>query len=257
MRLISWNVNGLRAAMKKGFLDYATREPADVICLQETKLQAPQIPAGITDMPDHQSWWSHAERPGYSGVAMLARSARAPAAVTEGFAEGRFTSEGRTLVADYGDFLLLAGYFPNGGQGPERLQYKLEYYEAVIDWVKARHAEGRRVVITGDLNTAHAERDLARPQANRNTSGFMDVERAMFSRLLSEGGLVDSFRLFTEEGGHYSWWSYRARARQRNVGWRLDYFLVSQDLVPKVTGASILKNVTGSDHCPVALELDL
>jgi len=255
MRLVSWNVNGLRAAVKKGFLDYATRDTADVICLQETKLQAPQIPKPIADMPDHDAWWSHAERPGYSGVAMLTR--RPPASVTEGFAEGRFVSEGRTLVADYGDFLLLAGYFPNGGQGPERLQYKLDYYEAVLAWVQARHAEGRAVVITGDLNTAHAERDLARPQANRNTSGFMDIEREMFSRLLDDGGLVDTFRLFTEESGHYSWWSYRAGARQRNVGWRLDYFLVSQALASKVTSATILKSVAGSDHCPVALELDL
>jgi exodeoxyribonuclease-3 len=252
MRLVSWNVNGLRAALRKGFTDILERDPPDVICLQETKLQAHQLPPELADRPGWRAWWSHAKRPGYSGVAVLSR--REPLSVKEGFC-GRYVDEGRTLVADFGDFLLFNGYFPNGGQGPDRLKYKLAYYADALQWVQERRAEGREVIITGDLNTAHMERDLARPQQNRNTSGFMDIEREWLSRLLEEGELADSFRLFVEEGGHYSWWSYRAGARARNIGWRLDYFLVTAGLLPGVRASTILNKVTGSDHCPVALEL--
>ncbi len=254
MRLVSWNVNGARAAVKKGLLDFIRADGMDVLCLQETKLQAHQRPPELLELPGYRSWWHYAQRPGYSGVALLSR--REPLSVAEGF-DPVFEREGRTLIADYGDFLLLGGYFPNGGSGPERIAVKMRYYEALLRWVKARRAEGRELVLTGDMNTAHEARDLARPEANRKTSGFMDIDREAFSRLLDEGGLTDTFRLFERGGGHYSWWSYRAGARRRNVGWRLDYFLVSPGLLPRVRAAGISSEVTGSDHCPVYLELDL
>lgn len=254
MRLVSWNVNGARAALKKGLLDFIRADDMDALCLQETKLQAHQRPPELTGLQGYHDWWSHAERPGYSGVALLSR--RRPASVARGFAP-RFETEGRTLIADYGDFLLLGGYFPNGGTGPERIAVKMDYYAALTEWVKDRRAEGRELVLAGDMNTAHQARDLARPAANRNTSGFMDIDREAFSRLLDEGGLVDTFRLFEQGGGHYTWWSYRAGARKRNVGWRLDYVLVSPGLVERVRAAGILSSVEGSDHCPVYLELDL
>ncbi len=254
MRLISWNVNGLRAALQKGFREWLEATAPDVLCVQETKLQADQIPVAVADLPGYQVFWSHAERKGYSGVALFCR--RPPRAVHVGFGEPRFDCEGRTLVAEYDAFTLINGYFPNGGQGPERVQYKLAYYEALLAYIGRRRAEGRAVVVTGDLNTAHMERDLARPDDNRETSGFLDIERAWIDRYL-DTGLIDTFRMFTGEGGHYSWWTYRVRARERNIGWRIDYFLVTPDLRARVKAAEIWPHVQGSDHCPVTLDLDV
>ena len=253
MRIVSWNVNGLRACVKKGLLDFVAEDAPDILCLQETRLKLEQVPAAVHELEGYSSWWHPAERPGYSGVGMLSRVE--PVTVSLGFGVKRFSDEGRTLVADFGSFLLVNGYFPNGGKGPERLAYKLDYYEALLDWVGERRAEGRSVVVTGDLNTAHMERDLARPKQNRKVSGFMDCERDWMDRY-ADSGLVDTFRLFEEGGGHYTWWSQRFGVRERNVGWRIDYFLVSEDLAPRVSGASILSNVMGSDHCPIVLELD-
>ncbi len=253
MRIVSWNVNGLRACVKKGLLDFVAQDAPDILCLQETRLKVEQVPPAVHELEGYSSWWHPAVRPGYSGVGMLSRVE--PVSVSLGFGEERFSDEGRTLVADFGSFLLVNGYFPNGGKGPERLAYKLDYYEALLDWVEQRRAEGRSVVITGDLNTAHMERDLARPKQNRKVSGFMDCEREWMDRYTGSG-LVDTFRLFEEDNGHYTWWSQRFGVRERNVGWRIDYFLVSEDLKPRVSGASILPDVMGSDHCPIVLELD-
>jgi len=250
--LASWNVNGLRAVLKKGFLDWLEEAQPDILSLQETKLQAEQIPAEMKAPAGYQVWWSHAERKGYSGVALLSKTP--PRDVRETFGHPRFDAEGRTLVADFDDFTLIGGYFPNGGQGPERLAFKLDYYAALLEYVEGLKAQGRSVVITGDLNTCHMERDIARPDANRKTSGFMDIERAWIDRYL-EAGLVDTFRMFEEGGDRYSWWSYRGGSRRRNVGWRLDYFLVTEDLRDRVEGADILSDVMGSDHCPVTLRL--
>jgi exodeoxyribonuclease-3 len=254
MRLVSWNVNGLRACVKKGFLDYVAEDAPDVLCLQETRLKLPQVPPEVTDLAGYEAWWHPAERAGYSGVGLLSKAP--PVAVERGFGPERFTVEGRTLVADYGAFLLVNGYFPNGGKGPERLAYKLDYYAALLDWVKARQGEGRSVVVTGDLNTAHEERDLARPKQNRKTSGFMDCEREWLDHY-RDAGLVDTFRLFEEETGHYTWWSQRFGVREKNIGWRIDYFWVTADLVSKVKSARILPHIMGSDHCPIDLVLDL
>jgi exodeoxyribonuclease-3 len=254
MRLVSWNVNGLRACVKKGFLDFVAQDAPDVLCLQETRLKLTQVPPEVTGLDDYTAWWHPADRAGYSGVGLLSKAP--PVSVETGFGLERFSVEGRTLVADYGAFLLVNGYFPNGGKGPERLAYKLDYYTALLDWVKARQAEGRSVVVTGDLNTAHEERDLARPKQNRKTSGFMDCEREWLDHY-RDAGLVDTFRLFEQDTGHYTWWSQRFGVREKNVGWRIDYFWVTADLVPKVNSATILPHIMGSDHCPIDLVLDV
>jgi exodeoxyribonuclease-3 len=255
MRIVSWNVNGLRAAMQKGFEGWMAQEDADVICLQETKLQADQIPASLNPPPGGESHWSHAEKKGYSGVAMLVKGAR-PRSVEIGFGHRRYDEEGRVLVADYGRFLLVNGYFPSGSSGMERVDFKLEFYRDLTDWLAERRQEGRGVIIVGDLNTARHELDLARPDTNRTTSGFMPVERDALERIF-DLGFVDTFRMFQPEGGHYSWWSQRAGSRERNVGWRIDYVLVSEDLRGAVRGATIHPNVMGSDHCPVSVDLAL
>ncbi len=254
MRLVSWNVNGLRACVKKGFLDVVAQEAPDVLCLQETRLKVEQVPPQVTDLSGYNAWWHPAQRAGYSGVGLLSKAS--PVSVEQGFGHERFTAEGRTQVADYGAFLLVNGYFPNGGKGPERLAYKLDYYAALLDWVKARRSEGRSVVITGDLNTAHEERDLARPKQNRKTSGFMDCEREWLDHYRN-AGLVDTFRLFEEDTGHYTWWSQRFGVREKNIGWRIDSFWVTDDLVPAVKSAAILPQIMGSDHCPIDLVLDV
>lgn len=252
MRLVSWNVNGLRAVEKKGFKDWLFEDQPDVLALQETKLQANQIPEGLNPPEGYQAWWSFAERKGYSGVALFSRLPVRE--VREHFDAPRYAAEGRTLVAEFDDFTFVGGYFPNGGQGPERLEYKLDYYADLLKFVEKRQAEGRPVIITGDLNTSHQEIDLARPDANRKNSGFMDIEREWLDRYI-EAGLVDTFRMFEPGGEHYSWWSARGGARERNVGWRLDYFLVTEDLRERVVGAAIHPEVMGSDHCPVSLTL--
>lgn len=252
MRLYSWNVNGLRSALKKGFIDWLRASDADVVCLQETRLADETPPEELSALPHYTPFFTQGERPGYSGVAILTR---APVReVKVGFGHPRYDAEGRTLVAEFDDFTLVNGYFPNGGQGPERLEFKLDYYRDMLDFLSGHMRRGRPVVVTGDLNTAHMERDIARPKENRNTSGFMDIEREWIDRYL-DAGLLDTFRLFEEAGEHYSWWSQRGGARARNVGWRLDYFLASADLRDRIQSASILPNVTGSDHCPVQLDL--
>jgi exodeoxyribonuclease-3 len=256
MRLVSWNVNGLRACVKKGFVDWALADGADVICVQETKLQEGQQPAELSALAEagYRSAWSHAEKKGYSGTATFSRVPGA--AHSLGFGQDRYAAEGRTVVTALGEVLLVNGYFPNGGQGPERLAFKLDYYADLLAWCALQRGRGKSIVITGDLNTCHQEIDLARPQNNHKTSGFMPVERAWIDRFV-DAGFVDTFRMFETGGEHYSWWSARGGMREKNVGWRLDYFLVSEDLRGRVRAASIHPEVLGSDHCPVSVELDL
>ncbi len=222
MRMLSWNVNGLRAVLGKGFVEWLKKEQPDVLCLQETKLAAGQIPESLTQLRGYQIFFAAGERPGYSGVALFTR--RVPLSVRPGFGVERFDVEGRTQVADYGDFVLYNVYFPNGKASPERLRFKMEFYEAFLHHVKGVRAAGRQMVVCGDVNTAHKEIDLARPKENEKVSGFLPEEREWIDRFLA-AGFVDTFRLFTSEGGHYSWWDYKSRARERNVGWRIDYFL--------------------------------
>jgi exodeoxyribonuclease-3 len=250
--MLSWNVNGLRAIVAKGFLDWLAQDQPDILCLQETKATADQLPAVVKEVPGYHTFWASGERAGYSGVAILSK--RQPVSVRAGFGVERFDNEGRTQVADYGAFLLYNVYFPNGKASAERLHYKLEFYEAFLDHVRELLAAGKRIVVCGDVNTAHKEIDLARPKENEKVSGFLPEERAWIDRFLASG-FVDTFRMFTGEGGHYSWWDYKSRARERNVGWRIDYFFVSQNLAERVKSAFILPQVMGSDHCPVGIEL--
>ncbi len=250
MKLITWNVNGLRAVLKKGFVDWLAEAEPDVLCLQETRMHPSQRKEAFWHPLGYHAYWHTAERPGYSGVGLLSRR---ELAVRQGLGIPEFDVEGRTLVADLGDFILFNAYFPNGGRDLSRIPYKLDFYAALLAEVDRLHAEGRAVVICGDFNTAHREIDLAHPRENSEHTGFRPEERAWVDTYLAHG-LVDVFRtLHPDEPGHYTWWSMVTRARERNVGWRIDYFLVSEALMPRVEAAYHLPDVMGSDHCPVAL----
>ncbi len=254
MRLVSFNVNGIRAAARKGLLDYVARESADVLMFQETKAHVDQLDASLVQPEGWVALYESGERRGYSGTATWLR--RAPDEVWTGFGEERLDREGRILATRLGDLVVFNIYFPNGAQSEERLRYKLDFYDAAFAHFEQQRALGRSLVIAGDYNTAHYPIDLARPKENENISGFLPIERAWLDRLV-EAGYVDTFRhLHPERAGAYSWWSWRAQARPRNIGWRIDYFFVSPELLPRVRAAEILADVEGSDHCPVALELD-
>jgi exodeoxyribonuclease III len=253
VRLFSWNVNGIRAAAAKGLLEWIAVEQPDVLCLQETKAGAATLPDTLLHPEGYESYWVHALRKGYSGVATYCR---VPArSWGSGLAEDRFDAEGRVLMTDFGDFELYNVYFPNGQASPERLAYKLEFYDAFLRHVDSRAAMGRPVIFCGDVNTAHRPIDLAHPKANEKYSGFLPEERVWLDRWM-EHGWVDSFRhIFPNTREAYSWWSFRADARARNIGWRLDYFFVHSSMLQRVMGAGIAPGVTGADHCPVWLDL--
>ena len=252
MRLISWNVNGIRAAHKKGFLEWFESEQPDVLCLQETKAHESQLPTVLKDVEGYRVWFSQPERKGYSGVALYTR--QEPRSVSLVLGVERFDNEGRTVVADYDDFVLLGIYFPNGKRSADRLRYKMEFYDAFLDYVENLRREGRSVVVCGDVNTAHREIDLARPKENEKISGFLPEERAWMDKFFDHG-YVDTFRQFNQEPGNYSWWDQMTRARERNVGWRIDYFFTDNDFAPNLRDAFILPDVMGSDHCPVGIEI--
>ncbi|WP_199724103.1 exodeoxyribonuclease III [Methanohalophilus sp. RSK] len=251
--MLSWNVNGLRAVAKKGFLEWLDSESPDIMCVQETKARPSQLPPNIRRIDGYYSYFSAAEKKGYSGVALYSKVQ--PQEVRYGFGINRFDHEGRILIAFYEKFVLFNIYFPNGNSSDERLQYKMDFYRAFLEYVQELRKEGHSVVVCGDLNTAHKAIDIARPKQNENRSGFLPVEREWIDRFLSHG-FIDTFRLFNENEGNYTWWDLKTRARDRNVGWRLDYFFVSADLKQSVKEAFILSEVIGSDHCPVGLELD-
>ena len=250
MRAISWNVNGLRAAHKKGFLDWFNVESPDIMCLQETKAHEEQLPEAVRAIAGYSSYFSTPEKKGYSGVGLYAKNA--PASVQFGFGD-RFDSEGRTIIADFGDFVLFNIYFPNGKRSTERLQYKMDFYDAFLTYAEKVKQSGKHVVVCGDVNTAHKEIDLARPKENVKVSGFLPQERAWIDEFL-EKGYKDTLRVFNDEPGNYSYWDQMTKARDRNVGWRIDYFFVDQDFANRLTGAFILSDVMGSDHCPVGIE---
>ncbi|MCL2495967.1 MAG: exodeoxyribonuclease III [Clostridiales bacterium] len=250
LRLVSWNVNGVRAAVKKGAMESLNILNADIVCLQELKARPEQVPQELTAWPSYTPYVFSAERPGYSGVAVFTRLSAG--AVQYGLNILRYDCEGRSILLDLPEFKLFNCYFPNGGQGPERLQYKMDFYEDVLKWA-AR--EEKPLVICGDVNTAHREIDLARPKESEKHTGFLPMEREWIDRLL-DAGFIDTFRMFHKDGGHYSWWDMKTRARERDVGWRIDYFFVSEALMPHVRDAYILPEVMGSDHCPVVLELE-
>lgn len=251
MRIVSWNVNGIRAIENKGFWDWFSEEQPEVLCIQETKAQPDQLSDRLLRPHGYETYWHSAERKGYSGVATFSRTATA---VQHGFGVAEFDVEGRVLVSEHDGFLLLNCYMPNGKQSQDRLDYKLRFYADLLDYGDRQHAAGRQLVICGDVNTAHKEIDLARPKENESVSGFLPEERDWIDRFL-EHGLVDAFRAFHPEPERYTWWSYITRARARNVGWRIDYFLVSEALMPRVQDCDIMDEVMGSDHCPISLDL--
>jgi len=255
VKLISWNVNGLRAVMKKDFLGSIRKLDADIVGIQETKLQAPQLTPEMTDLSGYTAYWSHAKtKKGYSGVGVYTR--RKPNSVRYGIGQPRFDDEGRILELDFGTFIFFNVYFPNGQMSAERLQYKLDFYEAFFAYVNQYKNDGRRVVITGDYNTAHNEIDLKNPTANAKTSGFLRIERDWLDRIIADG-YIDTFRHFYPDEVKYSWWTYRFKARERNAGWRIDYFFTSRNMIEngEIADAFIDNDILGSDHCPVGLQL--
>jgi exodeoxyribonuclease-3 len=254
VRLVSWNVNGIRSVIRKGFWDWLQIDTPDLLCLQETRIHTDQLTGRMRNPTGYYSHWVTGEKRGYSGVATFSR--REPQAVRTGMGEPQFDVEGRVLTTQFPAFTLVNAYFPSGQRGHERVAYKLEFYDALLSYCQDLRAEGHRLVICGDFNTAHQAIDLARPKQNKKTSGFLPEEREALTRWL-ESGFVDSFRALNLDEVAYSWWTYRANARARNVGWRLDYFLVDEALMQFVQDASILSDIPGSDHCPIALRLDL
>ena len=253
MKLISWNINGIRAAWKKGFLDFVTAEQPDILCVQETKIQLEQLTPELKDVGGYHSYWSMAEKKGYSGVATYTRPE--PQAVQTTFGSAALDTEGRVVHTEYPDFHLFNVYFPNSGMGPERLAHKLSFYDDFLGLTERLRQAGKGVIVCGDVNTAHTELDIARPKENEKTPGFLPEERAWVTKYLGYG-YHDTFRLFVSEPGHYTWWDMKSGARARNVGWRIDYFFVSEELRGRVKAAAILPHVQGSDHCPITLELD-
>lgn len=252
MKIISWNVNGVRAVQKKGFLDWLERESPDVLGIQETKAYPDQLDATLLNPKGYHTFWNMGVRKGYSGVALFVKEK--PLQVSTGYGLERFDSEGRVIMAEYPDFFFLNIYFPNGKKNDERLQYKMDFYEATQLFVEKLKKKGKPVITSGDYNTAHKPIDLARPEANQDVSGFLPVERVWMDRWV-ESGEIDIFREFCPDAKQYTWWDMKSGARQRNVGWRIDYHFVTPDLKKSARDARILNSVMGSDHCPVALIL--
>jgi exodeoxyribonuclease-3 len=253
LKLLCWNVNGIRAVKGKGSLDWLYRESPDIISFQETKAHIEQLDIGLKEPPGYLTYWNHPEeRKGYSGVAIFTKDE--PLSVKYGFNDIELDLEGRVIVAEYPEFTLLNIYFPNGKKDETRLRYKMDFYEVFLQYADALRDRGRRLIICGDLNTAHNEIDLARPKENANVSGFLPEERDWMDKFVAHG-YVDTFRHFNKEPSQYTWWDLKSGARARNVGWRLDYFFVSEDLLPSVTRAFIMSEVMGSDHCPVGIIL--
>ena len=249
MKLISWNVNGLRACLQKGFLDFCAQADADIYCLQETKLQAGQAEV---DLPGYHMYWNYADKKGYSGTAVFTR--QEPLSVTCGFGDDLHRHEGRVITAEFSDFYLVCCYTPNAQDGLKRIDYRMQWEDDFRAYLLELD-EKKPVVLCGDLNVAHQEIDLKNPGPNRGNAGFSDQERGKMTELLS-AGFVDTFRhLYPDRTGAYSWWSYRFNARKNNAGWRIDYFIVSRRLAGRVAASEILSDVYGSDHCPVLLEL--
>ena len=251
MKLISWNVNGLRACVQKGFLEYFQQVDADVFCIQESKLQEGQIDL---DLPGYHQYWNYAVKKGYSGTAMFTK--QEPLSVSYGIGMEEHDQEGRVITAEFPEYYVVTVYTPNSQNELARLPYRMQWEEDFLAYLK-KLEEKKPVIFCGDLNVAHREIDLKNPKTNRKNAGFSDEERAKFSELL-DAGFIDTYRYFyPDTEGVYSWWSYRFKAREKNAGWRIDYFCVSECLKDRLKSASIHTEVMGSDHCPVELEIDL
>lgn len=254
MKMISWNTNGLRATVKQGYFEPLFDEyKPDIVCLQETKSEMEQLPPEISEFRDYHLTMSHSKgRKGYSGVAIYSKEE--PLKVTPGFGEKRFDDEGRTIVAEYEDFYLITCYFPNGGGGPVRLKYKLDFYDAFLSYIE-KLKRVKPVIFCGDVNTAHQAVDLARPKENVENTGFLPIERAWMDKLVKKGW-VDIYRTMNpNEKDVYTYWDQKSRARERNVGWRIDYFFCSPEIFERIKSFKTLSNYCGSDHCPIMIEL--
>lgn len=250
-KLISWNVNGLRACMGKGFLDFVKAEDADIFCIQESKLQAGQLEL---DLPGYRQYWNYAEKKGYSGTAVFTKEE--PVSVSYGIGIEKHDHEGRVITLEFNNFYMITIYTPNSQDELKRLSYRMEWEDDFLAYLK-KLEQNKPVIFCGDLNVAHKEIDLKNPKTNRKNAGFTDEERSKFTAL-TEAGFIDTFRYFYPElEGAYSWWSYRFHAREKNAGWRIDYFLVSESLKDSLSDARIYKDIPGSDHCPVGLLIDL
>ncbi|MFP4460428.1 MAG: exodeoxyribonuclease III [Candidatus Zixiibacteriota bacterium] len=254
MRLFSWNVNGIRAIARKNFMEWFEDTNPDILCLQETKAQRDQVPKKIMNIEGYEKYFSQADKKGYSGVGLITKPK--PNDVKHGFGIEEFDNEGRVIIADYDKFVLFTIYYPNGSRSDERLDYKLRFYDEFLSYADDLVEKGRYVIFCGDVNTAHNEIDLARPKANEKNSGFLPIERKWMDKMVSHG-YIDTYRFVNGDKVEYSWWDYKTRARERNVGWRLDYFFVSGNLKDKIVDAKIHTDVMGSDHCPVELEIGL
>lgn len=256
MRIISWNVNGLRAIVKKGGFDWLLNESPDIFCIQEVKAESKQLEPSICNPTEYLSYFDHSKlRKGYSGVAVYTKNK--PNKVEYGLGIPEFDQEGRFLALFFENFVVLNVYFPNGGGGPDRLSFKLKYYDEFLKYVNSLKENGYEIVFCGDINTAHTPIDLARPKENEKNTGFLPIERAWLDKVV-ENGYIDVFRHFYPEAkDKYTYWDMKTFARERNVGWRIDYFFVSKNLIKKVETAKIHENILGSDHCPIELVLNM
>ena len=254
MRIVSWNTNGLRATAKQGFFAPLFAEKPDVLCLQETKAEPNQLPEEVRNVPGYYSYFSHPkEKKGYSGVAIYTREK--PKEVFYGMGIPKLDSEGRLLGIKLKNYTIINGYFPNGGAGPDRLKYKLEFYYAFLKFILKLRKNGENVIFCGDINTAHEAIDLARPKANEENTGFLPIERAWISKVI-KNNFIDVFRkFFPNKIGAYTYWDQKTSSRDRNVGWRLDYFFADQKIISKIKSTGMLSNYYGSDHCPIWLEI--
>lgn len=249
--IVSWNVNGIRAAEKKGLFDFLHRENPDILCIQETKAQEEQLTKQFFEQEGYLPYFYSAEKKGYSGVAVYTK--QKPLSITN-LGVKEFDSEGRSIILEYKGFTLLNNYFPNSQSEGKRLSYKLDFCSAILDKCDTLRAEGKNIILCGDYNIAHKPIDLANPKSNEKNPGYLPEERAWMDQFLSSG-YVDTFRQFNTDPGNYTWWSYRLKARERNVGWRIDYHCVNKEFGKNVMKSEILSSVMGSDHCPILLEV--
>ncbi len=254
MKIISWNVNGIRAAEKKGFKEWLQKESPDILGIQEIKAQEDQLSQDLLHPDGYKSYFNPAERKGYSGTAIYSKTEAKK--IEKGFGVERFDNEGRIISAEYDDFIVFNIYFPNGKMNRERLNYKLEFYGAALEVFDQLVKSGKNLIIMGDVNTAHNEIDLSRPKDNENISGFLRIERDWIDKLI-EHGYIDCFRHINKEPNNYTWWSVRTKARERNIGWRIDYFFTNKSFTNKIKNCYHLTDIMGSDHCPIVLELDI
>ncbi len=252
MKIYSWNVNGIRAASGKGYREWFDESKPDIVCLQETKAHKEQVPPEIAEPEGYHAYWHSAKKKGYSGVATF--SLNEPAKITYGIGVEDYDAEGRVIESDHGDFVLINMYVPNGQHDLGRVPFKLAFSDTVLERCETLKKEGRKIIICGDYNTAHTEIDLKNPKTNTKNTGFLPEERAWIDKFIDHG-YIDTFRVFNKEPDNYTWWSYRMDARKRNIGWRIDYFFISDNMTDNLKDAFILPEIHGSDHCPLGIEV--